>query len=586
MLLEPDQILTEAIVETVSQVLVSSFDKMNKNSKILALKYRPQVFDDLIGQDVVAETISNSIKSNKTPNAYLFTGIRGVGKTTIARIVAKSLNCLNGIDKICKDKQCENCEAISNSNHIDVLEMDAASKTGVDDVRDLIEFSRYGPTSAKYKIFIIDEVHMLSKQAFNALLKTLEEPPKYLKFIFATTEIKKIPVTIVSRCQRFDLSRIKSKELFEFINKVKDKENGKVTDDALKLIVKISEGSVRDALSLLDRILISQSNEKELDLKFAQKIFGYFDKSYLIDLFKLLFEGKEEDVIKIYRSLYDQGVEPKTFLNDFLEILYYFKNITSLRIEGTNFSLNDEEFKKIELLAKDISPQTLVIFWQFTIKTLDELEIVSNQNLSIEMFLIRLMYLIDIPKKEIETDNQLNNGLISKNLNNNAEININKNDEKLEVKNKTISQIKNVSQEENTNPKVQTIEKKGKDKINNFDDLINMCNQKKELKLKYELETNVNLVNFDNQRVEISFNENLDKDFVKDLSLKLFEWTNERWIITFSKKSGQPSKKQRNEINKKQLLSEAKNSEVYKKILETFPDAELIDVEIKGEGNG
>ena len=257
---------------------------------------------------------------------------------------------------------------------------------------------------------------MLSKQAFNALLKTLEEPPKYLKFIFATTEIKKIPVTIISRCQRFDLSRIKSKELFEFINKVKDKENGKVTDDALKLIVKISEGSVRDALSLLDRILISQSNDKELDLKFAQKIFGYFDKSYLIDLFKFLFEGKEEEVIKIYRTLYDQGVDPKTFLNDFLEILYYFKNITSLKIEGTNFSLNDEEFKKIELLAKDISPQTLVIFWQFTIKTLDELEIVSNQNLSIEMFLIRLMYLIDIPKKEIETNNQLNDDLISKNL--------------------------------------------------------------------------------------------------------------------------------------------------------------------------
>ena len=585
MLLEPDQILTEAIVETVSQVLVSSFDKMNKNSKILALKYRPQVFDDLIGQDVVAETISNSIKSNKTPNAYLFTGIRGVGKTTIARIVAKSLNCLNGIDKICKDKQCENCEAISNSNHIDVLEMDAASKTGVDDVRDLIEFSRYGPTSAKYKIFIIDEVHMLSKQAFNALLKTLEEPPKYLKFIFATTEIKKIPVTIVSRCQRFDLSRIKSKELFEFINKVKDKENGKVTDDALKLIVKISEGSVRDALSLLDRILISQSNDKELDLKFAQKIFGYFDKSYLIDLFKLLFEGKEEDVIKIYRSLYDQGVEPKTFLNDFLEILYYFKNITSLRIEGTNFSLNDEEFKKIELLAKDISPQTLVIFWQFTIKTLDELEVVSNQNLSIEMFLIRLMYLIDIPKKEIETNNQLNDDLISKNLNNNAEIKINKNDEKLGVKNKIISQIKNISQEENVNPKFQIIEKKRKDKINNFDDLIDMCNLKKELKLKYELEKNVNLVNFENQRVEISFNENLDKDFVKDLSLKLFEWTNERWIITFSKKSGQPSKKQRNEINKKQLLLEAKKSEAYKKMLEKFPDAELIDVEIKDEGN-
>ena len=235
---------------------------MNKNSKVLALKYRPKTFDDLIGQKIISETILNSIKANKIPNAYLFTGIRGIGKTTTARIVAKSLNCLNGIQNLCKDELCENCEAIANSSHIDVLEMDAASKTGVEDVRDLIEFSRYGPTSSKYKIFIIDEVHMLSKQAFNALLKTLEEPPEYLKFIFATTEIKKIPITVVSRCQRFDLSRIKSSELFEFIKKIKLKENGKVTDDALKLIVKISEGSVRDALSLLDRALLSFDGEK------------------------------------------------------------------------------------------------------------------------------------------------------------------------------------------------------------------------------------------------------------------------------------------------------------------------------------
>ena len=227
----------------------------NKNTKVLALKYRPQTFTDLIGQEVVAETIVNSIKANKVPNAYLFTGIRGVGKTTIARIVAKLLNCQNGIENKCK-KKCDNCDAITNSSHIDVLEMDAASKTGVDDVRDLIEFSRYGPTSSKYKIFIIDEVHMLSKQAFNALLKTLEEPPEYLKFIFATTEIKKIPITVVSRCQRFDLSRIKSLELFNFIKNIKDQENGNVSDDALKLIVKISEGSVRDALSLLDLSLI------------------------------------------------------------------------------------------------------------------------------------------------------------------------------------------------------------------------------------------------------------------------------------------------------------------------------------------
>ena len=267
------------------------------------------------------------------------------------------------------------------------------SKTGVDDVRDLIELSKYGPTSSKYKIFIIDEVHMLSKQAFNALLKTLEEPPKYLKFVFATTEIKKIPITVLSRCQRFDLSRIKSSELFNFIKEVKNKENGNVSDDALKLIVKISEGSVRDALSLLDRGLISLDKDKELDLNYAQKIFGYFDKSQLINIFQLILMGDENKVIEIYRKIYNQGIEPKVFINDFLELIYYFKNINSLNLESTNFSLNDEEFTKIKEISNNVDSQTLILFWQFTLRTLEELDIVSNQSLSIEMFLIRLMHL-------------------------------------------------------------------------------------------------------------------------------------------------------------------------------------------------
>ena len=366
---------------------------MNNNSKVLALKYRPSTFDDLIGQNVVAETIINSIKNNKTPNAYLFTGIRGVGKTTIARIVAKSLNCLNGIENLCKEIFCENCDAITKSSHIDVLELNGADKTSINDIRDLIELSRYRPTSSKYKIFIIDEVHQISSAAFNALLKILEEPPEYLKFILATTEIKKVPVTILSRCQRFDLSRIKSLELFNFIKKINGKEKGNVTDDALKLIVKISEGSVRDALSLLDRALLALGNGEKLDLNMAQKIFGHFDKSQLIDLFNLILIGEEEKVIESYRKIYDQGVEPKVFLNDFLELIYYFKNINSLTIESTNFSLNDEEFSKIKDLSNRIDERTLILFWQFAVKSLGEIDIVSNQNLSIEMFLIRLMYL-------------------------------------------------------------------------------------------------------------------------------------------------------------------------------------------------
>ena len=556
---------------------------MLKKSQVLALKYRPQVFEDLIGQEIVAQTIFNSLKLNKVPNAYLFNGIRGVGKTTIARIVAKALNCKNGIEKLCKNNFCENCEAIANSNHIDVLEMDAASKTGVDDVRDLIEFSRYPPTTAKFKIFIVDEVHQMSKAAFNALLKTLEEPPDYLKFIFATTEIKKIPVTVVSRCQRFDLSRVKSKELFEYIKKIKDLEKGKATDEVLKLIVKISEGSVRDALSLLDRALISKSDGQELDFNNAQKIFGYFDKSSLIELFKNLFEGNEENVIRIYRSIYDKGVEPKIFLNDFLELLYYFKNITSLKLEGTNFSLNDEEFKQISELAAAVNSETMMLFWQFTIKTMDELNIVSNQNLSIEMFLIRLLYLKHVKQNNILETNNIN---ISDNkLNDQDKLFTTTDDQNLNIKNKTISQIKNISQEEKTLPKTQLNEIKGKIEIKDFDDLINICNQKKEVKLKYELETNVNLVSFEDQRIEISFNENLDKDFVKDLSTKLFGWTNKRWIITLSKKNGTLTKKQVEKQNKQNLLGEAKKSILYKKMIELFPDAELVDVEIKDKND-
>ena len=549
---------------------------MNKNSKVLALKYRPQTFDDLIGQEVVAETIKNAIKLNKTPNAYLFTGIRGIGKTTTARIVAKSLNCLNGPDKLCKDDFCENCEAISNSSHIDVLEMDAASKTGVDDVRDLIEFSRYGPTSAKYKIFIIDEVHMLSKQAFNALLKTLEEPPEYLKFIFATTEIKKIPITVVSRCQRFDLSRIKSSELFEFIKKIKVKENGKASDDALKLIVKISEGSVRDALSLLDRGLLTLENGKELDLILAQSIFGYFDKSQLIDLFKLILEGNENEVIKIYRKIYDQGIEPKVFINDFLELIYYFKNINFLTLESTNFSLNDEEFSKIKEISNTVESEVLLLFWQFTIKTLEELDIVSNQHLSIEMFLIRLMHLSGMQQSnEINIDQNSIEKKISTTENNNLEI---------RPVTQMLDQIKNVTQEKKVKPllndDIKAIERL---EINSFEDLLEICNLKKEIKLKYELEKNVNLVSFDNPRIEISFNDNLDKDFVKDLSTKLYDWTNKRWIITFSKSKGQMSVKEKEKNLKKELIDKAKQSELYKKVMETFPDAELVDVKLNNK---
>ena len=477
----------------------------------------------------------------------------------------------------------ERYEQALSENNIDVLEMDAASKTGVDDVRDLIEFSRYPPNSAKYKIFIIDEVHMLSKQAFNALLKTLEEPPEYLKFIFCTTEIKKIPITVVSRTQRFDLSRVNSEILFKFIQEIKTKENGKVSDDALRLIVKISEGSVRDALSLLDRGLISSSNDEELNLKNAQKIFGYFDKGFLIELFEKIFEGNEKEVIKIYKTIYNAGIEPKTFLNDFLEILYYIKNIKSLKTDGRNFTLNDSEFNKIEEISKNISPETTLLFWQFTIKFLDELNIVSNQELSLEMFLIRLLYLNRISDGKENKDTKKNytnqnDSLAKSQITESEEINNKQSLDEVNFKNKTISQIKNFSQKNYIEDKSETNELNNFKNIDSFDQLIEICNEKKEVKLKYELENNVKLVSFQRTKIEISFNEDLDVNFVKDLSSKLHEWTKKRWVITFSKKEGNLTKKQMAELEQKKVFEEVREKQIYKKIKKVFPDIEIIKV--------
>ena len=546
---------------------------MSKNSKVLALKYRPQVFEDLIGQELAVKTIINSIKENKVPNAYLFTGIRGVGKTTIARIVAKSLNCKSGIENIGKKISCEDChhcEAIANSSHIDVLEMDAASKTGVDDVRELIEFSRYGPSTAKYKIFIIDEVHMLSKQAFNALLKTLEEPPEYLKFIFATTEVKKIPITILSRCQRFELPRVRPEELLDFIKKITKLENGIATDDALKLLIKLSEGSVRDALSLLDRALISL-DKKNIDLKGVQKIFGYSDKTIIIEMFNYLFRGEEKKVLNLFKKIYLIGVDPKIFLNDFLEVLYFIKNINILKLDKNNFDLNLEEIKALSDLAEHVEESTLLNYWQFTLNALDEIELVSNQNIAVEMFLIRLLYLKEIKKKpDIKISKEVET--ISKKI----ELEENK----LNTSNNTsIKQIKNFSQEENhLDLEKKVIDENRSTKIESFDDLIEICTYHKEIKLKYELETNVNLVRFENQLIEISFNENLDKNFVKDLSEKLFNWTSNRWIITFSKSKGLITKKQYKKENKESLITDVKKKDIYKKIMKIFPESELINV--------
>ena len=538
-----------------------------KDKKVLAIKYRPVVLDDLLGQEVVSKTIFNSLKLEKIPNAFLFHGIRGTGKTSIARIIAKGLNCKNGIESLCKENFCDNCEAISNASHLDVIEQDCATATGIDSVRDLIEFCKYPPSSAKYKVLILDEIQAMSKAGAQSLLKILEEPPNYVKFIFCTTEIKKILVTMLSRCTRFDLSRVKFQDLFVYLKKIIELENGKISDEALKLICKCSEGSVRDSLSLLDRALLIDDNV-ELDLKTAQKIFGHFDKSLIIELLNKIFEGNEKEVINIYQSIYSSGVDPSTFLNDFLEILYYLKNIDAIQSNGSGFDLNDSEHKNIKNLKDKIDNKTIILFWQFTIKMLDEIKVVSNQDISVEMFLIRLLYLkqfnIDkISGHDIKFDEKDADNLGSKKIN----------DKNLTS---TVDQIKNITQTDELK-----LEKKNDSfnyEIKSMHDLINLCIEKKEMSLKYELETNVKLVSFNKNLIEISFNDDLNKNFIKDLTTKLFEWTSQRWIITLTKELGSPPIKQVIQNEKDKIYFNFKKTNEYQKLKNLINDIELIDI--------
>ncbi len=555
---------------------------MTKN-KILALKYRPQEFKDLIGQQVMTQTITNAIKLKKTPNAYLLTGIRGVGKTTTARLIAKALNCEKNIDekiKCSQEKFCPTCEEIISSNHIDILEMDAASKTGIDDIREIIENSKYSPTSAKYKIFIIDEVHMLSKQAFNGLLKTLEEPPPSLKFILATTEVRKIPITILSRCQRFDLKRVGIEQLCVHLKNISTKENGKISDKAIRLIARTSEGSVRDAISLLDRSLISQSISKNniIEETDVREMLGLADRSKILSLFKEVLNGKEKEALKYLRELINDGIDAKNFLNDILEVLYLFSRRINLGPIEKDMTISDSEVQMVEAYSKNIDMQDIGLFWQLTIKTIDDLRIIGNENLTLEMYIMQLTHLKSIGLKDDYSNidqpkisEKRNQTLVGEKIeDSNGENNIS-----TQIKN----QLKNTEQiKSNPTKNFSSSEIKSKIKISSFQDLIDQANREKEVELKYDLERNVKLVSFNRGKINISFNEKLNKNFIKNLTEKLLIWTGERWIISLSKNNEAKSIYEQNMEQKSSHLTEFKRSKLSKEIEKAFPDAKLVNI--------
>ena len=548
---------------------------MDNNRKPLALRYRPQKFQELIGQDSMVISIQNAIKLKRIPNAYLLTGIRGTGKTTTARIIAKAINCKVDFasDQKCSEGDFCHCESITNSNHIDILEMDAASKTGIDDIREILEASKYHPSTAEYKVFIIDEVHMLSKQAFNALLKTLEEPPPHLKFILATTEVKKIPVTILSRCQRFDLRRIKVEEMKSFLKKICEKEEADVDENSLTLISKSSEGSVRDALSILDQAIITYNlmSEKVTEDK-VRTMLGLADDTKIVDLMSYIVEGNIEKSINAVEEIFDIGADPKLVLHSLLDVCYLMTRTKTLGKISKDLSVSESDAERLNAMVKDLDMTYLTMLWHFLIKGLEDLNLYPNLSIAFQMLLTRLCHLKNMPDPQSVYESKEESKINTEhNKTSNQKINL-----------QSTTQIKNVSQEIES-PKQNLNQNNLTSKINSFEELISLVEKNKEIELKFDLERNVRLVKFSEGKIDIEFNEKLSKNFIKNLTSRLLEWTGNRWIITLSKSKGdQTIYEKKNEV-KKMLFEDAKKTEIYKKVMELFPNAELTNVEEAGK---
>lgn len=376
-------------------------EEENKDNQyvVLARKYRPQNFEDLLGQDALVQTLTNAIKNNRLHHAYILTGIRGVGKTTTARLIAKALNC-TGLDgkggpTIHPCGVCENCKAIAAGRHIDVMELDAASRTGVDDIREILDGVRYKPTNARYKIYIIDEVHMLSKNAFNALLKTLEEPPAHVKFIFATTEIRKVPVTVLSRCQRFDLQRLTIEDLTKLFNKIVAAENLKAEDEALHMIAKAADGSARDGLSLLDQAISLGAGVIKTDI--VKEMIGLADRSQTFELFEKLVLGDTKETIIKLQEQYKNGANPTTLLQDLINITHLLAKTKLVPSFVNDPSLSEAEKELCQRLGAKVSIAVLSKMWQMMIKGLGELQVAPVQIDALEMILIRIAYSASLP---------------------------------------------------------------------------------------------------------------------------------------------------------------------------------------------
>jgi DNA polymerase III subunit gamma/tau len=539
--------------------------KTTQPYRVLARKYRPTDFTGLIGQEALVRTLSNAFATGRIAHAFMLTGVRGVGKTTTARIIARALNCI-GPDGKRKDPTihpcgvCEPCVSISESRNVDVQEMDAASRTGIDDIREIIEGVRYAPVAARYKVYIIDEVHMLSKQAFNGLLKTLEEPPPHVKFVFATTEIRKVPVTVLSRCQRFDLRRIDSAELAAYLASLAEKEKVGIEEGALALIARAAEGSARDSLSLLDQAIAHGEGEM-ITADTVRQMLGLADRGRVLDIFEKLMAGKVSEALTDLSGLYDAGADPLAVMQDLLETTHFLTRVKVAPAAQGFFDGGSGEAKRAAELAAKLSVAALTRAWQILLKGLFEVRDATRPISACEMALIRLAYAAELPPTDRLVKDLLDGGAIPAPRGNPAS---------------APSSRAPVASGSAMPARAALPEGAPTASLRNLEDIVALCEPRSELRVN--LEHNVHLVHLEPGRIEIRPTARAPRTLANDLQAKLRAATGERWTVSIASQGGAPTLAEQKQLAKTARFEAVAQEPMVRAVLDRFPGAEIVAV--------
>ena len=559
-----------------------------KPYRVLARKYRPSSFEDLIGQDAVVRTVSNAFETGRIPQAWILTGVRGVGKTTTARILARALN-YELPDGSVKGPTIHmpvlgvHCQAIMESRHMDVLEMDAASHTGVDDVRQINDSVRYAPASARYKVYIIDEVHMLSTAAFNAFLKTLEEPPEHAKFVFATTEIRKVPVTVLSRCQRFDLRRVEADVLMKHLGNIAAKENVEVEPEALGIIARAAEGSVRDSLSLFDQAIAHAAGPVRSDA--VRQMLGLADRTRVIDLFDSLARGDIASAFGEFREQYDTGADPIVVLSDLAEFVNFITRIKAVPAIADNVAYSETERLRGRDFAAKLSMRVLSRMFQMLLKGITEVQTATRPAAAAEMVLVRIAYVADLPTPDEAIRMIEQNGGASPAAGANAAprsapaapvASMQSSPTRVASAPRTNAEPSARPQMLATSPDAQAAPSARR--IASFPELVALAAEKRDLLTKAALEADVRLVRIEDGRLEVAMERSAARTLINDLSRKLEQWTGRRWTVIVSNEAGQPTLRSQNEVAKNQRERAAEADPRVQEVLARFPGTKVVEV--------